>query len=130
MQTKSNPEKTLLQTLRAGHIPHDLKQLAQKEGMDLEVLTKNILVGETVVLGYRTKRGPMLVGKDASTKVNANIGASTLRSSIEEERKKTTLRTEGQGRCGHGPVFSRQPHRDSTNGTSGIHCAGWHSPPI
>jgi phosphomethylpyrimidine synthase len=88
MQTKSNPEKTLLQTLRAGHIPHDLKQLAQKEGMDLEVLTKNILVGETVVLGYRTKRGPMLVGKNASTKVNANIGASTLRSSIEEERKK------------------------------------------
>lgn len=79
---------TLIQTLKNGFIPEELKVLAQKERLSVEQLTANILSGETVVLGYRTKRRPILVGKGASTKVNANIGASTLRSSITEERTK------------------------------------------
>jgi phosphomethylpyrimidine synthase len=79
---------TLIQTLKNGIIPEELKVLAQKERLSLEQLAADILSGETVTLGYRTKRGPILVGKGASTKVNANIGASTLRSSVDEEHTK------------------------------------------
>ncbi len=79
---------TLLQELRAGKTPEDLLKVAEKEKIDIEELKKNILSGEAVVLGYRTGRGTMVVGKGVTTKVNANIGASTLCSSIEEERQK------------------------------------------
>ena len=79
---------TLLQDLRKGHIPAGLKELAGREGVRLDVLVHNILRGYAVVLGFRTARGTMVVGKDVSTKVNANIGASTLTSSVENERKK------------------------------------------
>ncbi len=79
---------TLLQELRAGKTPEKLVSLAESENIDIEELKKNILSGEAVALGYRTGRGPMIVGKGVTTKVNANIGASTLCSSIDEERDK------------------------------------------
>lgn len=79
---------TLLQDLRMGKIPAGLEELAKKEGIRLDLLISNILRGHAVVLGFRTGRGTMVVGKDVSTKVNANIGASTLTSSVENERKK------------------------------------------
>ena len=79
---------TLLQDLRSGRIPEALKGLAEREGVQLDVLVSNILKGHAVVLGYRTGRGTMVVGKGVSTKVNANIGASTLSSSVENERVK------------------------------------------
>ncbi len=79
---------TLLQTLRKGQVPAGLEDLARKEGVQLDALIHNILRGHAVVLGHRTGRGTMVVGKDVSTKVNANIGASTLSSSVENERLK------------------------------------------
>jgi len=79
---------TLLQDLRRGQVPAGLEDLAKREGVRLDVLVNNILRGYAVVLGYRTKRGTMVVGKDVSTKVNANIGASTLCSSVENEQLK------------------------------------------
>ncbi len=80
--------KTLIQTLREGTIPDDLVEIAQKEGIDPQELVKNILSGEAVVIGYRTRRGPRVIGKGTRVKVNANIGTSTLRSSLKEEREK------------------------------------------
>ncbi len=79
---------TLLQELRNGRIPGGLEEVARKEGIRLDLLVSNILRGFAVVLGYRTGRGTMVVGRDVSTKVNANIGASTLTSSLENEQKK------------------------------------------
>ena len=81
-------EKTLLQLLRQGTTPDWLKELARKEEIPLEELRDSILKGEAVVLGHRTGRGPMVVGKGVKTKVNANIGASTLTSDLETELKK------------------------------------------
>lgn len=80
--------KTLIQTLREGTIPDDLRDIARKENVDVNELVRNILSGEAVVLGYRTKRGPIVVGKGTRVKVNANIGTSTLRSSLKEEIEK------------------------------------------
>ena len=80
--------QTLLQELRKGQVPEKLKHLAEKENIATPVLIKNILEGTAVVLGYRTGRGTMVVGNGVKTKVNANIGASTLTSSIEYEKKK------------------------------------------
>ncbi len=81
-------DMTLLQALRAGKTPDDLQKIAEKENIQIEELKDNILSGKAVVLGYRTGRGTMVVGKGVTTKVNANIGASTLCSSMEEERNK------------------------------------------
>ncbi len=80
--------QTLLQELRNGQVPDRLKDLARKENIDIPVLIKNLLEGTAVVLGYRTGRGTMVVGKGVTTKVNANIGASTLTSSVEHEQEK------------------------------------------
>ncbi len=80
--------QTLLQELRKGLVPEELKELARKENIDISTLVKNLLNGTAVVLGYRTGRGTMVVGRDVTTKVNANIGASTLTSSVDYERKK------------------------------------------
>ncbi len=81
-------EKTLLQQLRQGNRPDWLEELAQKEEISIDDLVENILKGKAVVLGHRTGRGPMVVGKGVKTKVNANIGASTLTSDLETELKK------------------------------------------
>ncbi len=79
---------TLLKQLRKGRIPEALKGLAKKENIDVNALARNILDGTAVVLGHRSGRGTMVVGRDVKTKVNANIGASTLTSSIDYEKKK------------------------------------------
>ncbi len=81
-------EMTLLQRLRKGSAPSWLNDLAQREEIDPSDLIENILSGECVVLGHRSNRGTMAVGKGVKTKVNANIGASTLTSSLEKEMKK------------------------------------------
>lgn len=81
-------ETTLLTSLRKGDVPKWLEELAAAERMDLDQLVENILAGHAVVLGHRTGRGTMVVGRGARTKVNANIGASTLTSSIDYEKKK------------------------------------------
>ncbi len=80
--------QTLLQALRKGDTPEFLAALAEKEGIKQKKLIHNILKGWSVVLGHRSGRGPMVVGKDVRTKVNANIGASTMCSSMEQERTK------------------------------------------
>ncbi len=80
--------ETLITQLRSGAIPDNLRHLAAREGIPVEDLASNIVSGEAVVLGHRTGRGTMVVGKGSRTKVNANIGASTLSSSLEHEREK------------------------------------------
>ncbi len=81
-------EATLLTTLRKGEVPDWLKDLAARERIDTDRLVEAILAGHAVVLGHRTGRGTMVVGRGVRTKVNANIGASTLTSSIDYEREK------------------------------------------
>ncbi len=81
-------EETLLNTLRRGEIPERLKEIALKERIPVNELAENILSGEAVVIGYRTNRGPRVIGKGSRVKVNANIGTSTLRSSLKEEEEK------------------------------------------
>ena len=81
-------EPTLIQRLRGGEVPEGLKGLAERESMDLPTLVQEILRGRAVVLGWRTGRGTLVVGRGARTKVNANIGSSTLSSSLPEEMEK------------------------------------------
>jgi len=79
---------TLIEQLRNGRIPQVVKDLAGKESVALEDMCTKITSGEVAVCGARTGRGTMAVGAGMRTKVNANIGASTLVSSSEQERKK------------------------------------------
>ena len=79
---------TLIEQLRNGNIPPGLKKLAKRESVKIDDLTEKIISGKIVVCGLRTGRGTMAVGRGMRTKVNANIGASTLVSSLDQERKK------------------------------------------
>lgn len=81
-------KRTILEALRAGEMPQAVVEAAQVEGMDPHRLAGLIMAGEAVILGHRTGRGPMVVGRGVRTKVNANIGASTLCSSLEQELEK------------------------------------------
>lgn len=81
-------QTTLIEELRQGIIPAALKDLAVKEQIPVEELSRKIISGEVAVCGLRTGRGTMAVGKSTRTKVNANIGASTLESSLTKEKEK------------------------------------------
>ncbi|MEO0236417.1 MAG: phosphomethylpyrimidine synthase ThiC [candidate division WOR-3 bacterium] len=80
--------ETLLNTLKSGIIPENLKELCEKEGVSPEVLKEEIISGRAVVVGLRSGRNPFILSKYTRTKVNANIGTSTNRSNLAEEMEK------------------------------------------
>ncbi|MEO0286548.1 MAG: phosphomethylpyrimidine synthase ThiC [candidate division WOR-3 bacterium] len=80
--------ETLLNALKNGIIPENLKELCEKEGVSPEVLKEEIISGRAVVVGLRSGRNPFILSKYTRTKVNANIGTSTNRSSLAEEMEK------------------------------------------
>ncbi len=67
-----------------------MKRIALKEGISPKALLHNIKVGSAVILKNRLHnfKNPCAVGKGLATKVNANIGTSTDKSSICEEINK------------------------------------------
>lgn len=81
-------EMTLIEQLRQGLVPERLTELARRESLALPALCAGIAGGEVAICGLRTGRGTMAVGAGTRTKVNANIGASTLVSSISREKAK------------------------------------------
>jgi len=70
-----------------------MRHLAGKEGIPAHTLLNNIKNGSAVILKNRLHevKNPCAVGKGLSTKVNANIGISTDKSSITEEVKKLNV---------------------------------------
>ncbi len=67
-----------------------MKRIALKEGISPKALLHNIKEGSAVILKNRLHnfKNPCAVGKGLATKVNANIGTSTDKSSICEEINK------------------------------------------
>ena len=82
-------EHTRIELARKGIITNEVKEVAKDERMDPEQLSKDIADGLTVIsrnVNHNIK--PLGVGKGLRTKVNANIGTSKDRISIEEEMEK------------------------------------------
>ena len=83
---------TQLQAARAGTITDEIRFVAEAEKLDAELVRENIAAGRLVIpankLHLKTNLEPAGIGRALSTKVNANIGTSSVRSSIEAEIEK------------------------------------------
>ncbi|HBT46864.1 MAG TPA: phosphomethylpyrimidine synthase [Peptococcaceae bacterium] len=81
---------TQLEAARRGKITPEMKRVAEKEGLDPEILRQRVAQGTVVIPANpnHTNLDPCGIGQGLRTKVNANIGTSTAYPDIEEELKK------------------------------------------
>ncbi len=83
---------TQLQQAQAGTITDAMQYVAKTEGVDVEVLRSEVAAGRVVIpantLHLQTNLKPVGIGRILSTKVNANIGTSSVRCSVPEEIEK------------------------------------------
>jgi phosphomethylpyrimidine synthase len=83
---------TRIQLARSGVISDEVKQAALVENMDPEVLRKNVAEGTTVLVRNNLRSiAALAVGAGTRIKVNANIGTSSSKASIDEELEKLKI---------------------------------------
>ncbi len=83
---------TQLQASKAGTITDETKSVARGENLNAELVRDEIAAGRLVIpanrLHLQTNLKPIGIGRVLRTKVNANIGTSSVRSSIADEIEK------------------------------------------
>lgn len=83
---------TQLEITRAGTISEEIRFVAEAENVDAELIRKELAAGRLVIpankLHLKAGLRPAGIGRVLSTKVNANIGTSNVRSSVEGELEK------------------------------------------
>ena len=83
---------TQLQIAQNGLISDEIKLVAKVEGIDTELVRAEIAAGRLVIpankVHLKTNLKPIGIGRILSTKVNANIGTSSVRSSVDAEIEK------------------------------------------
>jgi phosphomethylpyrimidine synthase len=75
---------------KAGVITEEMSFVAQSEGLDRELIRKEVAKGRLIIPANinHTHMKPMAIGLAARCKINANIGASALASDPSEEARK------------------------------------------
>jgi len=83
---------TQIQAAQAGAISDEVKSVAEAEGQDADFISKEIAAGRLIIpankLHLESGLNPIGIGRSLRTKVNANIGTSSVRSSVEAEIEK------------------------------------------
>ncbi|MHC4157498.1 MAG: phosphomethylpyrimidine synthase ThiC [Planctomycetota bacterium] len=83
---------TQLQTARNATISDEMKLVADRENVSAELICEELAAGHLVIpankLHLETNLEPIGIGRILTTKVNANIGTSSVSSSIELEIQK------------------------------------------
>jgi len=83
---------TQLQIARTGTITDDVKLVAQAENLDAELVRNEIAAGRLVIpankLHLKTNLRAIGIGRILTTKVNANIGTSSVSSKVVAEIEK------------------------------------------
>jgi phosphomethylpyrimidine synthase len=80
---------TRIELARKGIITDEVRTVAQDEGVDPEQLSRDIAAGySTIPINANRKIRPLGIGRNLRTKINANIGTSKDRISIDEETEK------------------------------------------
>ncbi len=80
---------TRIELAKKGIITDEVKAVAASEGIEAEQLSKDIAAGfSTIPINDRHKITPIGIGRNMRTKINANIGTSKDRISIDEEMEK------------------------------------------
>ncbi len=78
---------TQLEHAKKGEITNEMKQAALKEGVEPNYICSSIADGTVIITKNKKHKSiePLAIGKGLRTKINANIGTSQDRISIEEE---------------------------------------------
>ncbi|HEY2205610.1 MAG TPA: phosphomethylpyrimidine synthase ThiC [Pseudonocardia sp.] len=86
---------TQLAWARAGIVTPEMRFIAVREGVDVELVRDEVARGRAVIpANHRHPESePMIIGKRFLVKINANIGNSAVTSSIEEEVDKMVWAT-------------------------------------
>jgi phosphomethylpyrimidine synthase len=90
-----NGAVTQLAYAKAGIVTPEMKFIAIREGVDVELVRSEVARGRAVIPANRKhpESEPMIIGKKFLVKINANIGNSAVTSSIEEEVDKMVWAT-------------------------------------
>ncbi|MFT3660943.1 MAG: phosphomethylpyrimidine synthase ThiC [Gordonia sp. (in: high G+C Gram-positive bacteria)] len=90
-----HPAATQLAWARAGLVTDEMRFIAAREGVDVELVRSEVAAGRAVIpANHRHPESePMIIGKAFAVKVNANIGNSAVTSSIAEEVEKMVWAT-------------------------------------
>jgi phosphomethylpyrimidine synthase len=86
---------TQLAWARAGIVTDEMRFIAAREDVDVELVRREVAAGRAVIpVNHRHPESePMIIGKAFAVKVNANIGNSAVTSSIAEEVEKMVWAT-------------------------------------
>ncbi|MBP2366783.1 phosphomethylpyrimidine synthase ThiC [Pseudonocardia parietis] len=108
-----NGAVTQLAYARAGIVTREMRYIAIREGVDVELVRSEVARGRAVIPANRNhpEAEPMIIGKKFLVKINANIGNSAVSSSIEEEVDKMVWAT----RWGADNVMDLSTGRDIHN---------------
>ncbi len=86
---------TQLEIAQSGVISDAVRCVGQREGVDAELIRRELAAGRLVIPANRLHLAdnlvPAAVGRAVSVKINANIGASNVRSSLDEEIAKMKM---------------------------------------
>jgi phosphomethylpyrimidine synthase len=89
---------TQLQLAQNGTISEQIRLVSEVENVDVEVVREELAAGRLVIpankLHLKTNLKSTGIGRLLATKVNANIGASSIRSTIEDELEKMRIALE------------------------------------
>ncbi len=89
---------TQLQQAKAGHLTDAMRQVARREGLSPETIQKEVAAGRLVIpanpIHLAGALVPTGIGRAVSTKINANIGCSSVRSDIDGEIEKMNIAIE------------------------------------
>ncbi len=90
---------TQLHRARAGEITPEMEFIAIREGVDAEFVRCEVAEGRAIIPANirHPESEPMIIGRNFLVKINANIGNSTLSSSIDEEVEKMIWATRWGG---------------------------------
>lgn len=89
---------TQLQSARKGTITEQIRLVAEAENVDADLVRNELSAGRLVIpankLHLKTNLHAIGIGRALTTKINANIGTSSVRSSIEDEIEKMKVALE------------------------------------
>ncbi|WP_282436137.1 phosphomethylpyrimidine synthase ThiC [Aciditerrimonas ferrireducens] len=94
-RAKAGRRPTQLAYARAGVVTAEMAFAALREGVDPEVVRAEVAAGRAIVPANvnHPEAEPMVIGRRFLTKVNANLGTSSVRSSVAEELEKLAWAT-------------------------------------